>query len=70
MLILKSECERCSCALPPDSTEAMICTYECTFCTSCVDGDLAGVCPNCGGNFERRPIRTPAMLLKHPAENG
>lgn len=70
MLKLKSACERCGRSLPPDSSEALICTYECTFCVTCVDGDLAGVCPNCGGNFERRPIRPPAMLLKHPAENG
>ena len=30
-------------------------------------GRSAGVCPNCGGNFERRPIRPPAALAKDPA---
>lgn len=45
----------------------MICTYECTFCAECVSGLLAGVCPNCGGNFTPRPIRTAAALRRHPA---
>jgi uncharacterized protein len=49
--------------LPPESTEAMICSYECTFCRSCVDGVLLGVCPNCGGNFAPRPIR-PAVAWR------
>jgi hypothetical protein len=35
----------------------MICTIECTFCRDCVEGVLSNVCPNCGGGFERRPIR-------------
>jgi hypothetical protein len=45
----------------------MICTFECTFCRDCVDTVLAGICPNCGGNLERRPIRPPGALEKHPA---
>ncbi|MBL4731906.1 MAG: DUF1272 domain-containing protein [Rhizobiaceae bacterium] len=67
MLILKPNCERCDADLPPESTEAMICTYECTFCSDCVEGPLEGVCPNCDGNFVRRPIRPAKMLAKHPA---
>lgn len=50
MLELRPNCECCDVDLPPASTQAMICTYECTFCRSCVDGMLAGRCPNCGGN--------------------
>lgn len=57
MLKLKPNCERCKAALPPDSKEARICSYECTFCAPCVENVLHGVCPNCGGNFEKRPIR-------------
>jgi len=49
--------------LPPDSQEARICTYECTFCASCVDDVLHNVCPNCGGGFVPRPIR-PATNWK------
>ncbi len=67
MLELRPNCERCDRDLAPDSADARICTYECTFCADCVDGPLAGVCPNCGGNFVARPIRPAAMLARHPA---
>jgi hypothetical protein len=67
MLELRPNCERCDRDLPPESADAWICTYECTFCADCVDGPLAGVCPNCGGNFVPRPIRPANMLAKHPA---
>ena len=67
MLELRPNCECCDKDLPPDSSQARICTYECTFCADCVDTRLHGICPNCGGNFAARPIRPPHMLLKHPA---
>lgn len=57
MLELRPNCEYCDKDLPPDSTEARICTYECTFCAGCVDTVLHDVCPNCGGGFAPRPIR-------------
>ncbi|MCG6890934.1 MAG: DUF1272 domain-containing protein [Gammaproteobacteria bacterium] len=57
MLEIRPNCELCNCALPPDSEVARICSYECTFCASCVDGPLSNVCPNCGGGFVARPIR-------------
>lgn len=57
MLELRPNCELCDKDLPPDSTEACICTYECTFCARCVEQALKNVCPNCGGGFVRRPIR-------------
>jgi hypothetical protein len=57
MLELRPNCELCDCDLLPDSEAARICSYECTFCVSCVDTVLQGVCPNCGGNFVPRPIR-------------
>lgn len=63
MLELRPTCEHCNKALPPASTEAMICSYECTFCRTCVDEVLDNVCPNCGGGFCRRPNR-PAHNLK------
>ena len=67
MLELRPNCECCDKDLPPESKQAMICTYECTFCTSCVESVLHGVCPNCGGNFVSRPIRPAEKLIKHPA---
>ena len=67
MLALRPGCECCDRDLPPDSPDARICTYECTFCAACVDGCLDGVCPNCGGNFERRPVRPAALLPVDPA---
>ncbi len=56
-LELRPNCECCDVDLPPSSTEARICTYECTFCASCVETVLFDVCPNCGGGFAPRPIR-------------
>ena len=66
MLLLKPNCECCDKDLPPTAGDAMICTYECTFCADCVEEVLHGVCPNCGGNFVPRPVRPPAQLAKHP----
>lgn len=67
MLELRPNCECCDRDLTPDSRDARICTYECTFCAECAENVLMGVCPNCGGNFSPRPIRPADMLLKHPA---
>ena len=53
--------------LPPDSPDARICTYECTWCADCVSRCLDDVCPNCGGNLVPRPIRPPAALRRDPA---
>jgi len=67
MLVLRPTCENCNKALQPDSKDAMICTFECTFCVDCVENVLQGVCPNCGGNFVSRPIRPADKLQKFPA---
>ncbi len=64
MLELRPTCEHCNCALPPESPEARMCSYECTFCASCVDTILGNVCPNCGGGFVARPVR-PAHNWKN-----
>ena len=56
-LELRPNCEFCDCDLPPEATNARICTYECTFCAACVETALHNVCPNCGGGFTPRPIR-------------
>ena len=63
MLELRPTCENCNKALPPDSRDARICSYECTFCATCVEDVLKNVCPNCGGGFVPRPIR-PARNWK------
>ena len=57
MLELRPNCELCDRDLPPNAPDARICSYECTFCASCVDDVLHDVCPNCGGGFQPRPIR-------------
>ena len=62
-LELRPNCENCDVDLPPASPDAMICSFECTFCKECVDTVLWNVCPNCGGGFSPRPIR-PAMSWK------
>lgn len=64
MLQLRACCEHCAKALPASSDQAMICSFECTFCIDCVESVLSSVCPNCGGNFQPRPIR-PAMPIKN-----
>ncbi|MFA1621820.1 DUF1272 domain-containing protein [Rhizobium mongolense] len=67
MLELRPNCECCDRDLPPESREAMICTFECTFCADCASDVLRGQCPNCGGEFTCRPVRPAAMLAKYPA---
>jgi uncharacterized protein len=68
MLELKPNCECCDRDLPPDSAEARICSFECTFCASCAESVFAGTCPNCGGNFVPRPIRPAGKLAKNPPQ--
>lgn len=67
MLLLKPNCECCDRDLPPASVDAVICSFECTFCRACADGVLDAKCPNCGGAFVSRPIRPEALLEKYPA---
>lgn len=66
MLEVRPTCENCNKNLPFDSNQAMICTFECTFCKDCVETILRHVCPNCGGDFQPRPIRPKALLKKYP----
>ena len=67
MLALRPNCECCDRDLPPESRDAMMCSFECTFCRSCAEGVLKGRCPNCGGELVRRPIRPADKLAKFPA---
>jgi len=57
MLEMRTECERCAAPLAPGAEDAVICSYECTFCAACSAGELHGTCPNCGGELLRRPRR-------------
>jgi hypothetical protein len=67
MLQLRPNCECCNVDLPPESIEARICTFECTFCSDCAENRLKGQCPNCGGELVRRPRRPAEKLAKYPA---
>ena len=67
MLILRPNCECCDKNLPPESVEAFICTFECTFCFNCTETILDFICPNCSGNLVQRPIRPVAALKNNPA---
>jgi len=67
MLQLRPNCECCNRDLPPESEDARICSFECTFCASCAETVLQGRCPNCGGEFVRRPRRPAHKLAQHPA---
>lgn len=66
MLELRPNCERCDRDLPPASTDARICSFECTFCRDCVEAALRGLCPNCGGELVARPRRPAEKLAAHP----
>lgn len=67
MLELRPNCECCDKNLPPDSTDARICSFECTFCVACATSVLEGSCPNCGGELLARPRRPLAKLAGSPA---
>lgn len=66
MLELRPNCECCDRDLPPEAADAMICSFECTFCRSCAEERLGGRCPNCGGELVARPRRPAEKLAKHP----
>ncbi|HEY7542032.1 MAG TPA: DUF1272 domain-containing protein [Methylomirabilota bacterium] len=67
MLQLRPGCECCDRDLPPAAPDAMICSFECTFCRSCATTVLGGQCPNCGGELVARPRRPAEKLVKFPA---
>lgn len=69
MLELRPGCECCDRDLPPDSPDARICSFECTFCANCADTVLGGKCPNCGGELLARPRRPAAKLAANPPSN-
>ena len=69
MLQLRPNCECCDRDLPPESDEALICSFECTFCRDCASRVLKGRCPNCGGELVARPRRPAAKLAKFPASS-
>ena len=66
ILDLCPDCHHCGRDLQPDTHEAWICSFECTFCTDCADNRFHFTCPNCGGNLERRPTREAKWLEKYP----
>jgi hypothetical protein len=70
MLLLKSKCEKCEAPLAATSGDARICSFECTFCAACADGELAGICPNCGGELVTRPRRPATLLESFPPTDG
>ncbi|MGE8498128.1 MAG: DUF1272 domain-containing protein [Pseudomonas sp.] len=67
MLQLRPNCECCDRDLPADSGGALICSFECTFCSDCAEGHLQGACPNCGGELVQRPRRPTGKLANNPA---
>jgi hypothetical protein len=67
MLQIRPNCECCNRDLPADSAAARICSFECTFCVTCAEGVLGGLCPNCGGELVVRPRRDAALLGQYPA---
>src|SRR3954454_6932811 len=72
-LELRPNCENCDVDLVPAASNAMICSFECTFCSDCVADVLDNVCPNCGGGVQARAVRPSTdwkngnCLENHPA---
>lgn len=56
MLEMRPTCERCDCTLD-ESGAAVICSFECTFCSDCGQA-MDHRCPNCGGELVARPRRS------------
>jgi uncharacterized protein len=54
-LEMRTACERCGTELAPEG-DAVICSYECTFCKPCAE-QMDHVCPNCSGELVSRPKR-------------
>jgi hypothetical protein len=69
MLQIRPNCECCDKDLPNGAADAVICTFEGTFCTDCATQRLGGRCPNCGGDLVARPTRPEAMLAKYPVSS-
>ncbi|WP_120337302.1 DUF1272 domain-containing protein [Cryobacterium soli] len=67
MLEMRPNCECCDRDLSPSGDDALICSFECTWCTDCVRTFADGACPNCGGVLTRRPSRAAHKLLSAPA---
>ncbi|MDD9893545.1 MAG: DUF1272 domain-containing protein [Gammaproteobacteria bacterium] len=67
MLEMRPSCECCDVDLPPSATNALICSFECTFCSDCAENTLGGKCPNCGGDLVARPTRAEDKLVNAPA---
>ena len=69
MLEIRPHCEHCNKSLPNTATDAMICSFECTYCKACAIEIFDNVCPTCAGNFVERPIRPKKGIEKFPASN-
>jgi len=69
MLEIRPNCEHCNKELSNTSTEAMICSFECTYCKKCALEIFENVCPSCSGNFVERPIRPKNHIEKYPASS-
>lgn len=69
MLVLRPNCECCDSDLSADAANALVCSFECTFCTDCAKQHFNYKCPNCGGELVKRPVRPAALLLQYPASN-
>lgn len=67
MLEIRPNCEHCNKDLPVSSTEAMICSFECTYCKTCAVALFKNICPTCTGNFMERPIRPSKLIAEYPA---
>ncbi len=68
MLSMRPCCECCGKDLPPSAVDAVICSFECTFCEACAAERLGGHCPNCQGELVRRPTRAAHLLARFPAD--
>lgn len=52
---MKDSCQQCGTTLGWQD-EALICSYECTWCPDCATANDS-LCRNCGGDLQMRPRR-------------
>jgi hypothetical protein len=64
---MRPNCECCDRDLSPFADDVFICSFECTWCSNCVQTFPGGACPNCGGALSLRPSRAPHKLQGSPA---
>ena len=69
MLELRPNCECCDKDLPPSAEDAMICSFECTFCRDCAEHKTGRLVPQLRRQFSLSPDPSAVEAGKKPSLN-